>query len=244
MYKGFHQLELRRCGGSQIVIGGTSKTLQERPPTVVSRRPVDTVQYIYAKWDDKFAKVKLEASTIGHVNLNGIETKKDDPSRTLVGMARPYESRRDHIHWADTPETKMFILSWYNRRPKDFKCFPARDWRTDSAQWEEISSAFRIEFLVWGDEAVKVSSSGEIKNSARRSKAHLAIGFDGAHPEMTIPLSEPAAAEVWQSFNATAEKRFQGEEGYHYLTLLGKARPGESLVTRGRVTVLTFSTMG
>jgi len=244
VYKGFHQLELWRCGGSQIIIGGSSRTLQEKPPTVASRKPVDTIQYIYARWDVRSGKVKLEASTTGHVNLGGIEIKNDDSSRTLVGMARPYESRKDHIHWADTPETKLFILSWYNRRVREFKCYSAVDQWTDSAYWEEISPALRIEFLVWEDEPVHVFASGEIKAGTLESNAHLAIGFDGAHPETPVSLSEFSPSGDWRPFRSTAEKRFRGEEGHHIATLLGKVFSSEGLITRGRMTGLTFSTMG
>ena len=115
-YRGFHQLELVRHGGAEIRIGGRPRTLQEPPPNVASRPPVDTVQYVYATWDARRERVKLIASTTAHETSDGEEVMRGEPAALLVGLGRPYESRPRHYHWADRPEHRTLILSHHNRK--------------------------------------------------------------------------------------------------------------------------------
>ncbi|MEE9256540.1 MAG: hypothetical protein V3V56_05155, partial [bacterium] len=224
VYKGFHQLELQRCGGSRIRIGGVSRTLQEKPPTVVSRLPVDTVQFIYARWDEKSERVRLEASTTGHVPADGVEIKEGDPSRTLVGMGRPFESRREHYHWAERSDS-LLILSWFNRRPVEGRRTLWRDEGTAAAAWEEIPGC-RLEFLAWGDAPVAVTASGEWRSAEGGGAAHLAPGLDGEAAEASA-LRLGGESDGWQPLRASMERRVG--EGFHCAALLGRAEAGVAL---------------
>ena len=120
-YRGFHQLELVRHGGAEIRIGGRRRALQEPPPNVASRPPVDTVQYVYATWDERRERVKLIASTTGHETLDSEEVMRGDPAALLVGMGRPFENRPRHYHWADRPEHRTLILSRHNRKRVEWR---------------------------------------------------------------------------------------------------------------------------
>lgn len=242
-YRGFHQLELVRQGGEEIRIGGRRRVLQEPPPNVASRPPVDTVQYVYARWDEKRERVKLVASTTGHETLDGEEVMRGEPAALLVGMGRPYESRPRHYHWADRPEHRTLILSRHNRKRVEWRQRLRADAAVSPGEWREISPDMSVSFLVWGEEAAGLEIEGRVRSEGAASPLLLGVGLDGAPPESAdveiAPGSRPA-----QDFNLKYERRFsRDEEGFHTLSLYGKTEDDASWVVPGGAT-LRYSTLG
>lgn len=241
-YRGFHQLELVRHGGEEIRIGGQPRTLQEPPPNVASRPPVDTVQYVYARWDEKRERVKLVASTTGHETLDGEEVMRGEPAALLVGMGRPYESRPRHYHWADRPEHRTLILSRHNRKRVEWRQRLRADAAVSPGGWREISPDMSVSFLVWGEEEAGLEIEGRVRNEGAASPLLLGVGLDGAPPE-SVDL-EFAPHEAAQAFNLKYERRFcRDEEGFHTLSLYGKTEDDASWVVPGGAT-LRYSTLG
>ena len=239
-YRGFHQLELVRRGGEQIRIGGEPRALQEPPPNVTSRPPIDTVQYVYATWDERRERVKLIASTTDHEAIGGEEVMRGDPAALLVGMGRPYESRPGHYHWADRPEHRKFILSHHNRKRDEWRQRLRVDAAISPGAWREVSPGMSVSFLVWGEEAAHLEIEGEAKHERAASPLLLGLGLDGAPPEFADLEITPQT----QRFQLKMERRFsREEEGFHTLSLCGKTEDASWTILKN-VSELGFSTPG
>ncbi|MCY3822939.1 MAG: hypothetical protein OXG62_03610 [Nitrospinae bacterium] len=240
-YRGFHQLELVRHGGAEIRIGGRLRALQEPPPNVASRPPVDTVQYVYARWDERRERVKLSASTTGHETLEGEEVMRGDPAALLVGMGRPYESRPRHYHWADRPEHRTLILSRHNRKRIEWQRRLRADAAVSPGEWSEVSPDFAVSFLVWGEEEAHLEIEGRVRSDAA-SPLLLGVGLDGAPPESADDEITPQEASS-QAFSLKFERRFsRDEEGFHTLSLFGKTEDAPWALLGGAA--LRYSTLG
>lgn len=240
-YRGFHQLELVRHGGEEIHIGGQPRVLQEPPPNVASRPPIDTVQYVYARWDEKRERVKLVASTTGHETLDGEEVMRGEPAALLVGMGRPYESRPKHYHWADRPEHRTLILSRHNRKRVEWRQRLRADAAVPPGEWREISPDMSVSFLVWGEEEAGLEIEGRVRNEGAASPLLLGVGLDGAPPESADVEITPKEAS--QDFRLDIERRFaRDEEGFHTLSLYGKTEGASWTALQGAT--LCYSTLG
>ena len=240
-YRGFHQLELVRHGGEEIRIGGWPRVLQEPPPNVASRPPIDTVQYVYATWDEKRERVKLVASTTGHETLDGEEVMRGEPSALLVGMGRPYESRPRHYHWADRPEHRTLILSRHNRKRVEWRQRLRSDVAVAPGEWHETSPDLSVAFLVWGEEAAGLEIEGRVRSAGATSPLLLGIGLDGAPPESADVEITPKEAS--QDFRLDIKRRFaRDEEGFHTLSLYGKTEGASWTALQGAT--LRYSTLG
>lgn len=240
-YRGFHQLELVRHGGAEIRIGGRLRALQEPPPNVASRPPVDTVQYVYATWDERRERVKLVASTTGHETLDGEEVMRGDPAALLVGMGRPFESRPKHYHWADRPEHRTLILSRHNRKRVEWRQRLRTDAAVSEDEWREASPDMSVSFLIWGEEAAHLTIEGRVRSEGAASPLLLGVGLDGAPPESAEVEITPH--EAAQAFRLDFERRFpRDEEGFHSLSLFGKTEGASWTVLQGAA--LRYSTTG
>lgn len=240
-YRGFHQLELVRHGGAEIRIGGRLRVLQEPPPNVASRPPVDTVQYVYATWDERRERVKLTASTRGHETLDGEEVMRGDPAALLVGMGRPFENRPKHYHWADRPEHRTLILSRHNRKRIEWRQRLRADAAVPGSGWSEVSPDMSVSFLVWGEEAAHLEIEGRVRSEGAESPLLLGLGLDGAPPESADVEISPREAS--QAFNLQVERRFpRDEEGFHTLSLFGKTEDASWTLLQGAA--LRYSTSG
>jgi len=240
-YRGFHQLELVRHGGAEIRIGGRLRVLQEPPPNVASRPPVDTVQYVYATWDEGRERVKLTASTTGHETLDGNEVMRGDPAALLVGMGRPFENRPRHYHWADRPEHRTLILSHHNRKRVEWRQRLRIDADISESDWREVSPDLAVSFLVWGGEAVRLEIEGNVRSEGAASPLLLGLGLDGAPPETADVELMPR--EAAQAFRFDSERRFdRDEEGFHTLSLFGMTEDASWAVLQGAT--LRYSTSG
>ena len=241
-YRGFHQLELVRHAGEQIRVGGGPRTLQEPPPNVTSRPPIDTVQYVYATWDERRERVKLIASTTDHEAIDGEEVMRGDPAALLVGMGRPYESRPRHYHWADRPEHRKFILSRHNRKSHKWRQRLRVDAAISPGGWREVSPGMSVSFLVWGEEAAHLEFEGEVAHEGAVSPLLFGVGTDGAPPESADLEIMPR--ETTQAFKLDIERRFyRKEEGFHTLSLCGNTEDASWTILKN-VSELGFSTPG
>ena len=240
-YRGFHQLELVRHGGEELRIGGQPRVLQEPPPNVASRPPVDTVQYVYATWDEKRERVKLVASTTGHETLDGEEVMRGEPTALLVGMGRPYENRPRHYHWADRPEHRTLILSRHNRKWIEWRQRLRADAAIPPGEWREISQDLSVSFLVWGEEEAGLEIEGRVRSEDAASPLLLGVGLDGAPPESADLEITPRDAA--QAFSLQIERRFaRDEEGFPTLSLYGKTEGASWTALQGAA--LRYSTLG
>ena len=240
-YRGFHQLELVRKGGEEIRIGGRLRVLQEPPPNVASRPPIDTVQYVYATWDEQRERVKLVASTTGHETIEGEEVMRGEPSALLVGMGRPFENRPKHYHWADRPEHRTLILSHHNRMRVEWRRCLRADAAVPAGGWSEISPDLSVSFLVWGGAETHLEIEGRARSEDAASPLLLGVGLDGAPPESADLELTPRRTP--QDFSVEIERRFsRDEEGFHTLALYGQTDDSPWVFLQGAA--LRYSTSG
>jgi Phage tail-collar fibre protein len=232
-------LVLTPYNGNLIII---NQTLQRVPAAGVALPPTgltaNTLYYIYAYMVG--AAITLEASTTGHVtsSIDGVEIKSGDQSRTLVGMAYTITGTPGAI-WTDAaPSTAgpgegnsissgytigpLYVLSWFNQRPKSSNTwFTVRN-RTASPDFFEIATSMRNYFLTWGFREVEYSTSGVQVNYTPAGVA-TAMGFDGGSYERfgTSSVLHGSGGGISQGNVIGIYGRKRLSEGQHFGTLLG-----------------------
>ena len=210
-------LKLRPNLGSQLWIDGASR---EIPAAGVTLAPTgltpDTTYYIYAAWTADV--MTLEASPSGYAEAGGLLHKYDDPTRTLVGMARTIAGPA----WTDT-RTQRFVLSLYSTMPR-----VARSWFTaprSITTVQEIHPEIRVEFLVWGHTPIQVGVSGmfALDNTGVTGIVWVATTLDGGNlAGHAISMQTPG---LWVN-NSLTTGVDDLAEGWHMVTLWGAVPTG------------------
>jgi hypothetical protein len=226
--------------GNLIVI---NRNIQKIPYTGVSLAPTglspNTLYYIYAYMVG--ATMTLEASVTNHMTstLDGVEIKGGDQTRTLVGMAYTLVGPA----WADVaPSTagpglgnavatnssvgQLYVLSWFNRRPKSvttwFTAFP----RTSSPDWAELGVDIRTYFLTWANREVSYCTGGFV-GADTPNGAGTTVQFDGTGYEKYSVGAFLGGGGGSTSLPTGVQGVKVGlTEGQHWGTLLGVAAGG------------------
>jgi hypothetical protein len=145
----------------------------------------------------------------------GVETATADPSRTLVGMARIIAGPA----WAETA-TKVFVLSWFNRRARRGVSSFTANRSTASATFVEIDAEIRVEALNWAGDTVRQSLIGTVRNDDATGGAN-----SGATIDTTAVIVERQASQNTGTASVSIPMAFgiahTPAEGYHFYTLLG-----------------------
>lgn len=212
-------LLLSPFGGNFLTVNGTLRTVPSTGVTLTtSGLSASTTYYIYAFMSS--GTLTLAASTTGYTldSTYGLVVKSDDPTYTLVGMARTTGATA----WADSA-TQRFVLSYYNRRIKGAANNFTTNRSTTSTSYVEVNTEIRVEFLNWFNVDIYASLSGGMQNTGTGSDTYSAVAFDGTtatdigsymhNPGGESLIWAPLAGSGWYTGLA---------EGYHYATLVGK----------------------
>jgi hypothetical protein len=225
--------------GNLIII---NQNLQKIPASGVALPPTgltaNTLYYIYAYMVG--AAITLEASTTGHMTstVDGIEIKSGDQSRTLVGMAYTVTGAPGAI-WTDVAAStagpgegnsissgyttgQLYVLSWFNQRPKTNNTWFTSRNRTGSPDFFEIATNMRNYFLTWGYREVEYSTSGAQVNYTPSGVA-TAMSFDGGSYERfgTGSCYSSSGGGFSQGNTLGVYGRKKLNEGQHFGSLLG-----------------------
>lgn len=211
-------LVLQPYQGNQLTINGAAQTVPSAGVTLApTSSVVGTLYYIYAYMNA--GVMALEYSTTGHsTDANtGMEIKTGDPTRTLVGMARPITGPA----WTDT-STQRFVVSWFNQRPVALQGVGTADYALP-AVIGAINTAFNAEFLTWATNAVNGAFAGGFITGTAGTDSYLQIALDNAG---VLPLIRENVASATQRLPAAASAHLSMSEGYHYLTMFGQTGSG------------------
>jgi len=136
-------LLLSRCNGRRLIIDDQVQIIPQAGVTLAPSGVANTTYYIYAPLIS--GVMTLEASTTAYAadSRNGIMVKSDNPTRTLVGMARTDSNGA----WVDL-NAKRFVLSWYNQIQK--LCYAQiNELYSTGATSPVLLSTSVAEFLSW-----------------------------------------------------------------------------------------------
>jgi hypothetical protein len=212
LVKSGSNLVLLPFNGNQLTIDGRPRAI---PAAGVSLAPTGLTPganvYIYAAMSG--GSIVLEASATGHSTSTapgqiGQEIKTGDDTRTLVGFARIITGPA----FAYTA-TQRFVYSWFN--PEALILTGA----ADTTSTETGTSAFaektpsKIEFLCRAMDAVQVTATGVITNSAMAASVGISVMIDGVAVGIPHYVNVGSAAfrcPVGPLVNTKLS------EGYHY----------------------------
>lgn len=178
-------------------------------PTALS---VGTTYYIYATASGAAVNA-LEASTTTHATdaTTGVEVKAGDPTRTLVGMARPIAGPA----WADTV-SQRFVSSWFNRRPISLQAPLGLNAGNIGTSYSLLSSALLLECLMWGGDQLTGTFQGALSNNVINTVSNTAIFIDGAATFESFTATQAYAANAIQPVYCSVNTASL-TEGYHSL---------------------------
>jgi hypothetical protein len=237
-------LLLSQYGGSLITINGVDCII---PDAGVSLAPgalsAGTTYYIYVFMSS--GTMTLEASTTVPIPATsaqqgtGLQIKTGDPTRVLVGMARPIAGPL----WVDTAAQRL-VISHFNRRNLYTLGSFSADRTTTSSTYVELNTEIRNEFLTWADETVHASITGRAGNTGN-NLTNSSIGFDGTTASDTYFSNvSPASGTSWYGVAGTVNTTLA--VGYHYATMLGSCTGGGTSTWTGSATAglrCTLTTM-
>jgi len=226
-------LVLTPYNGNLIVI---NRQVQKIPSGGVSLAPSglspSTLYYIYAYMSG--ATMMLEASVVNHVTstLDGVEIKGSDQTRTLVGMAMTIAGPA----WVDVaPGTagpgignalqsgytigQLYVLSWFNPRPKSSTTWFSAFHRTSSGDFVELGTEIRNYFLTWAGREIHYVAGGSPGNNSPGGFG-TAMAFDGGtYEKYTTGSAIGGSGDLTSPIGVRGFKRLS--EGQHFGTLLG-----------------------
>ena len=202
--------------GNVVLINGA---FQEVPDAGVSfgtgGLAASTVYNAYVYMSGSTMTGEFSATAHALQAATGIRIKSGDATRTLVGKVRTDGSTQ----FVDSV-TQRFAISWFNRQPKSLGLFLPADRTTASASFVELSSADRLEAVVWGDAAIPAWASGSVEHTVATTSIFTAIGLDGTG---TISYGrhgvQPPALGAKMPMACVGV--FSPAEGYRFVTLLG-----------------------
>lgn len=213
-------LVLQPYNGNKLFINGILCTV---PAAGVSLAPgafvVGTNYNIYAVATGTTV-TSLEASTTARATdaTYGNQIKAGDPTRVLVGKARPIAGPL----WVDT-DLQRLVISWFNRTPR--RIYNTIGSNVLSASTTPVGVIPQMEFLSWGEGGVPVSFVGSSANNTANATVSTAFSLD-----LTLTFSHSPC--VWQAYNSNVSgpsvggTTFLPNEGFHFIILNGSVSGG------------------
>ncbi|MDR9839468.1 hypothetical protein [Herbaspirillum huttiense] len=211
-------LVLSPFNGNKLTISGVQQTI---PAAGVSLAPTGltagTLYFVYAYMNA--GVMTLEPSATGHAtdSTTGVEIKSGDPTRTLVGMARPITGPA----WQDTA-AQRFVRSWFNDPGFIATAVFTAARTTSSTTPIELNSEIRNEFLSWSGEIFRFVFQGVTTLNGVAGQVGLAnIGIDSTSTNITV--SAQYQRDTNSNIGTTNVEAITNtlSEGYHYATMLG-----------------------
>jgi hypothetical protein len=204
--------------GNRLPIHGADATI---PAAGVSLAPtgltIGTVYYIYAYLNA--GVLTLEASETGRDTdpATGVEIKTGDPTRTLVGMARPTTGGV----WIDGGQSTD-VRSWFNRRAKALSATYTTNQTMSSIPYAEISSQMRLHFLAWGNYdllPVVVIWQTQVSCNTLGTLVRSVFGWEGG--AQFPPVNHRQSVAAGNSFAHACLAGVYPAEGWSYFQLFG-----------------------
>ena len=203
-----------RIGGNYVLVPSAGVTLGPGGLTP------GTTYYIYVYGTT--GSLALEASTTGYsTDSDGNQSKTGDSTRLLVGMARPLAGPTFADNYA-----QRLVRSWF-QDPKiagsiSFTIASS----TASGTLTELSTNWRIQFLVWAGEWVEACFSGTVDDGGFGVVSYSAIGFDGGASDGGSQTG-PGRNGVVLAHGLTSNL----SEGFHFATPMGRNDSGGGIPT-------------
>lgn len=202
--------------GNQLTINGVIQVVPSAGVTLTPTGTPSTLYYIYAFMTG--AVMTLENSTTAYATdvVTGMPIKAGDPTRTLVGMARPIAGPA----WQDAANQR-FVVSWFNKRSIECKNAMTSNIANSGAVYTEITAAgLRTEFLMWAGDTAPHTFTGFLTNNSSGAFAATNYALDGTLVDGTSQViigstTSPYPIACVSNVGAAAE-------GYHYMTLFAR----------------------
>lgn len=229
---------LRPCRGALLTVNGVACSIPSAGVLgVVTGLTPSTNYYVYAVATGA-AITALEFSATGHTMSGtggnvGNEVKAGDETRTLVGMVRVIVGPA----FSDTLKNR-FVRSWHNRRAIQTGAAFATQRSTASLTFVELNSEIQLSALLWADEVWSLTYTGDVYNAGGTvSVTATGLAIDSTTSPSAITYQN-AGTSV--SIATPVQYDFQGIEGQHYATILGRVSGGTgnwevSSVSSGRL---------
>lgn len=219
-------LVLNPYNGNVVVVNGVPLQLPS-PGVSISNASLaaSTVYYVYLAGTT--ASPSLVLSTTTHVTgSNGIKVMSGDATKTLVGRVWTNASSQFVTTAAGN---RMLCRSWFNRS-STFDNITTAPFNITNTSIAEISSAMRINFLCWADEAVQVFIGGLIQNNTAGSNITVAGYIDGFSVTPTQSFTSPVANQG-APYNVGSVQQYS-EAVLHLCTLYGQVNGNTGTLTQ------------
>jgi len=184
----------------------------------------NTTYFVYAF--DNAGTLTLEIVVTAHATdaTYGVEIKSGDATRTLVGMVRTNASSQ----FVDTVIAR-FVISWFNRKTiSGVTPTFAANVTTTSTTFVEMATAFRIEFLCWPDEEVRLYPQLIVTSATAASYAGVDIDA-GTSPLHVVAFVSQTNGSMLSSPTVSTLLA----EGYHFSTISGRTNATGTLTLNG-----------
>lgn len=211
---------LNRVGGGQLPLYFNGQLIYKEIPAAGisfsnSGLSANTLYYAYAYFDG--VTIRGEFSTTGHADSNGVETKSDDQTRSLVGMVRTNAASQ----FLDSPSRRQ-VATWYNRRQRGLYLQLSGDQAITAVTPTYTSLSCLIQYLTWGADT-GVSDlfwcTGRAVSNAAGSQAYMRVYLDGSALGSNALGFVPGVASTEESFPGMAFA--ETTEGFHQVDLYG-----------------------
>ncbi len=153
----------------------------------------------------------------------GVKQKTADPTRTLVGAAFTDTGGA----WADT-DGKLWVLSYYNRRRKISKTTLTVQFVTATANYAEVDSGMRNNFISWSDEVVITNSKLQFTFNTTNSASNIwqQHNLDGTTPGDSQAVMGPINGLALQMCANLSNFTGATEAATHYVTIFTRSLGG------------------
>jgi hypothetical protein len=204
-------------GGNNIIINGVPQQIPAAGvPLSNAGLTASTVYYVYASMVG--GVMTLTTSATGHSTAsNGVETQTGNVALTLVGMVYMNASAQ-----FQNSGLWLGVLSWFNKLNQNISVSqPLTALTTSSTSFVQLSAAYRINFITWGE--VDIRSSGYVFNSVVGTASYI-VGIDAINSG-TSTMEHASATGGYPGAVSTVGK-FNLTEGAHYAVSSGFTNTG------------------
>jgi hypothetical protein len=217
-YLSVTSLQLVPKNGNNLMVGSAQWQLPAAGVTLTNSGLADsTLYYIYAGISG--GAIVLTASTTGHNASSsagnvGVEVMSGNVNETLVGMA-----------WTNSSGQfgPACVASWFNRRASSYGGVTETP-TTTSATFAQLTGT-AVDFVTWGDEAVRVAIIGSASVNAGSIVCRTSTGIDGAtagaQTEFTSTASGNAVTVAPEANYSSASPSGPLSEGHHIASAFG-----------------------
>ena len=225
-------LKLIPYNGSSLVIAGVSRQIPLAGVTLTNvGLAASTLHHVHAAWVAGAMTLEAVPATVGHSQdpATGIEIKTGDATRSFVGMAYLNASSQ----FADS-NTARHVASWFNRRSVAGMLASTAQIGFTSTVALEVSTAHRISFLTWGDEAVDLRAVGQYIHGTAGYSVALQSFVDGVpYGNLSAAFEHNSNAGIpFVSLNSLPLSGVPLAEGQHIAQIYGSVTGGGGAITQ------------